>query len=101
LEGRSHLEKVVLADGRRVACDALFFPTQCPQKSDIPGQLGCQFDPEGAVRCAGHSACGVPDLFVAGNVRSGIHLAITAAAEGAEAAIAMNDRLVDRGSRER
>jgi len=33
-------------------------------------------------------------LFVAGNVRGGVHLAITAAAEGAEAAIAINDQLL-------
>jgi thioredoxin reductase len=37
----------------------------------------------------------VPGLFVAGNVRCGLHLAITAAAEGAEAAVAINEALLD------
>jgi thioredoxin reductase len=37
----------------------------------------------------------VPGLFVAGNVRGGLHLAITAAAEGAEAAVAINEALND------
>jgi thioredoxin reductase len=93
LEGRRRLKRVILVDGTKVACDALFFPTPCPQKSDIPEQLGCRFDAEGSVQCVGHCARGVDDVFIAGNVRGGVHLAITAAAEGAEAAILINDRL--------
>ena len=93
LEGQARLERVVLADGSDVPCDALFFPTPCAQRSHLPEELGCRFDAEGSVRCDNHSARGVDGLFVAGNARGGVHLAITAAAEGAEAAILMNERL--------
>jgi thioredoxin reductase len=37
----------------------------------------------------------VAGVFIAGNVRGGLHLAIMAAAEGADAAIAINDVLID------
>jgi thioredoxin reductase len=84
-------------DGRAALdCQALFFCFANPQKSGLPGSLGCEFDETGAVRCNDHAATNVPGLFVAGNVRCGLHLAITAAAEGAEAAVAINDALLER-----
>ena len=69
----------------------------------MPESLGCEFDDTGAVRCKGSAATNVPGLFVAGNVRCGLHLAITAAAEGAEAGVAINDTLLeaDAAARER
>ncbi len=82
-------------------CDAIFFCTACPQRSPLPEDLGCRFDDEESVLCDGHRAVGVPGLFIAGNVRGGVHLAITAAAEGAEAAIAINDELAETALRNR
>jgi thioredoxin reductase len=71
----------------------LFFVSDCPQKSILPQALGCQLDESGGVLCKEHAATDVPGLFVAGNVRCGLHLAVTAAAEGAEAAVAINEAL--------
>jgi thioredoxin reductase len=88
------LERIIFSDGSAAKCDALFFPTPCEQRSSLPEQLGCLFCDDGSIRCTGHGATGVPGLFVAGNVRGGVHLAITAAAEGAEAAIALNRALL-------
>jgi thioredoxin reductase len=98
LEGTSdgRLSHLRLANGDGVACEALFFCSDCSQRSSLPERLGCQFDEKGSVICRGNAATGVPGLFVAGNVRGGIHLAIMAAAEGAEAGLAMNDYLLDR-----
>ena len=76
-------------------CRALFFVSACPQKSSLPENLGCDFDESGSVVCDGSAATNVPGLFVAGNVRCGLHFAITAAAEGAEAAVAINDFLLE------
>ena len=89
------LERILFADGRTLACGALFFVSGCPQKSHLPESLGCTFDNSGGVKCDDHAATNVPGLFVAGNVRCGMHLAITAAAEGAEAAVAINEALND------
>lgn len=89
------LEFARLANGDRVPCDAVFFTSAVPQKSALAQSLGCQLDAGGSVICTRQAATGVPGVFVAGNVRGGVHLAIMAAAEGAEAAIAINDELAD------
>ncbi len=92
----ARLEAIRFVDGSTRACRALFFVSSCPQKSSLPERLGCVLDASGAVKCKGSAATDVPGLFVAGNVRCGLHLAITAAAEGAEAAVAINEALLDR-----
>jgi thioredoxin reductase len=74
-------------------CDALFFCSECLQKSPFAEHLGCELDQSGSVVCSGHAATNVPGLYVAGNVRGGVHLAIVAAAEGAEAGMAINNAL--------
>jgi thioredoxin reductase len=84
---------ITFEDRAELACDAVFFCSNCIQKSPFAENLGCQLDESGSVRCTGHAATNVPGLYVAGNVRGGIHLAIVAAAEGAEAAIAINNAL--------
>jgi thioredoxin reductase len=89
------LERIEFGPGQSLACSALFFVAGCPQKSFLPENLGCAFDESGNVKCDDHAATNVPGLFVAGNVRGGLHLAITAAAEGAEAAVAINEALND------
>lgn len=85
-----------LADGTALPCNAVFFTSELPQKSPLAQSLGCRLDAAGSVVCTQHAATGVPGLYVAGNVRGGIHLAIMAAAEGAEAAVAMNTALAER-----
>jgi thioredoxin reductase len=84
------LAEARLSDGTSIPCQALFFVSTVPQKSALAQTLGCKLDDEGNVICTQHAATGVPGLYVAGNVRGGIHLAIMAAAEGAEAAVAIN-----------
>jgi thioredoxin reductase len=84
---------VTFEKGNELACEALFFCSECLQKSPFAENLGCQLDESGSVRCNGHAATNVPGLYVAGNVRGGVHLAIVAAAEGAEAGMAINNAL--------
>jgi thioredoxin reductase len=88
------LEQIEFANGPALQCRALFFVSPAPQRSSLPARLGCEFDDTGAVHCDGNAATNVPGLFVAGNVRCGLHLAIMAAAEGAEAAVAINEALL-------
>jgi thioredoxin reductase len=90
------LTEVVFERRAPIGCRALFFCSDCLQKSPLGENLGCDLDDEGSVMCDGHAATRVPGLFVAGNVRGGVHLAIVAAAEGAEAAMAINEWLHDR-----
>lgn len=90
------LRRICFEDGTALPCDAVFFTSALPQKSPLAQCLGCKLDAGGSVVCEKHAATGVPGLYVAGNVRGGVHLAIMAAAEGAEAGIAMNEELADR-----
>lgn len=89
------LEQVRLSTAESVPCRALFFVAACPQRSVLAESLGCEVAPSGGIKCDEHAATNVPGLFVAGNVRCGLHFAITAAAEGAEAAVAINDALLE------
>ena len=96
--GEGRAREVVFAGGARLACEAVFFCSASEQRSALPEALGCSFHADHSVRCDGYAARGVPGLFVAGNVRGGLHLAIMAAAEGADAAIAINEVLLERGA---
>lgn len=88
--------RALVFEGRdELRCDAIFFCSDCLQKSLLAKELGCELDESGSVTCDGHAATRVPGLFVAGNVRGGVHLAIVAAAEGAEAGMKINDALHD------
>lgn len=91
-DDRGELRAVQFADAA-VECRALFFDSDLLQRSSLIQDLGCRLDATGAVVCQGPAAQDVPGLFFAGNVRCGLHLAITAAAEGVEAAVAINGLL--------
>lgn len=95
-QGSERLQRIFFADREPIDCQALFFISECAQRSTLPERLGCSFDAEFSVQCDGNAATNVPGLYVAGNVRGGLHFAIAAAAEGVEAAIAMNEALLER-----
>ncbi|WP_044892119.1 NAD(P)/FAD-dependent oxidoreductase [Opitutus terrae] len=87
------IASIVFEGHPELSCGAIFFSSDCLQKSPLAEELGCDLDDTGSVRCTGHAATQVPGLYVAGNVRGGVHLAIVAAAEGAEAGMAINNAL--------
>jgi len=57
-------------------------------------QLGCVLNPDRSVATGPHESTNVPGLFVAGDASENVKLAIVAAAEGTEAAFAINVSLV-------
>jgi thioredoxin reductase len=104
LEGRATaLERVVLADGPPIECDALFFNTGQGQRSDLPRLLGCTFKPDGGVETDDRQFTGVDGLYLAGDAAKDVQFVVVAAAEGATAAVAINHRLqeLDRLSKNR
>lgn len=88
------LEAVVFDDGTALARRAVFFNTGERQRSELPAQLGCRFDRHGAVRTGPYETTDVPGLYVAGDASRMVQLVIVAAAEGAEAAFAINTSLL-------
>jgi thioredoxin reductase len=96
LEGRDGiLEQVVFASGDRLPRRALFFTTGQSQQSDLSLRLGCEFNNKGTVRTGKYEATHLPGLFVAGDASRAVQWAVVAAAEGAEAAFAINAALIE------
>jgi thioredoxin reductase len=95
LEGRDGvLTSIVFADGTRLPRRALFFTTGQTQRSDLMVRLGCEFNDKGTVRTGKYETTHLRGLFVAGDASRAVQWVIVAAAEGAEAAFAINTDLL-------
>lgn len=95
LEGNDGiLKQIVFANGETLARRGMFFNTGQDQGCDLAARLGCELTERGAVRTGDYEMTNVPGLFVAGDASRAVQLAIVAAAEGAEAACAINKTLI-------
>lgn len=75
---------------------ALFFNTGRRQSTDLAARLGCQmYEAEGCKIDDQFQAAGVPGLYVAGDASRDVLQVVVAAAEGAQAAIAINMALLE------
>jgi thioredoxin reductase len=95
LEGdQGQLERITFAQGEPLARRALFFTTGQYQRSDLLSHLGCEFTEKGTVRTGKYETTHLPGLFVAGDASRAVQWVVVAAAEGAEAAFAINTDLI-------
>jgi thioredoxin reductase len=95
LEGTDgRLERIVFDSGEIIERSAMFFNTGQDQHCDLAEKLGCEFTERGAVWTGKFEKTNVPGLYVAGDASRAVQLAIVAAAEGAEAAFAINKSLI-------
>jgi thioredoxin reductase len=95
LEGRDgQLERIIFDSGESLARRALFFTTGQTQASPLARSLGCEFNDKGTVRTGPYESTSVPGLFVAGDASRAVQWVVVAAAEGAEAAFAINQALI-------
>jgi thioredoxin reductase len=95
LESRNGiLERIRFDSGEPLARRALFFTTGQFQRSALAIRLGCEFNDKGTVRTGKYESTHLPGLFVAGDASRAVQWAIVAAAEGAEAAFAINTDLI-------
>jgi thioredoxin reductase len=88
------LRHIVFEDGERLARRALFFTMGQSQRSDLSVRLGCEFNDKGTVRTGKYETTHKPGLYVAGDASRAVQWVIVAAAEGAEAAFAINTDLI-------
>jgi thioredoxin reductase len=95
LEGRGgELTAVIFRSGPPLPRQALFFrPAQC-QRSPLAEMLGCRVTDGGVVETGSLQGSEVPGLYLAGDASRSVQLAVVAAAEGAEAAFAINTALL-------
>jgi thioredoxin reductase len=95
LEGHDGiLERVVFENGHVLTRRALFFTTGQWQRSQLAIDLGCDLNEKGTVPTGRYETTHLPGLFVAGDASHAVQWVVVAAAEGAEAAFAINTDLV-------
>jgi len=94
LDGGEGLERVVFASGDALARKALFFTTGQTQQSFLAHSLGCEINEKGTVRTGKYEATHLSGLYVAGDASRAVQWVVVAAAEGAEAAFAINTDLL-------
>jgi thioredoxin reductase len=88
------LERVVFEHGDPLPRRALFFTTGQFQQSELAVHLGCEMNDKGTIATGKYEKTHLPGLFVAGDASRAVQWVIVAAAEGAEAAFAINTDLV-------
>jgi thioredoxin reductase len=96
LEGREgRLDRIIFEEGAAEDRRALFFATGQRQASELPARLGCTFTEAGAVDTGKCEATNVPGLYVCGDASRDAQFVVVAAAEGAEAGMAINKALLE------
>jgi thioredoxin reductase len=97
LEGHGDkLEGIRFTDGKFLPRSALFFSPGQYQRSHLAERLGCEFcEDTNCIQCGENAATNIPGLCAAGNASRGVQLVIAAAAEGMEAAFAINNALLE------
>ena len=88
------LERVVFEGDVVLPRRALFFTTGQEQRSELALALGCEFNEKGTVRTGKYETTHLPGLYVAGDASRAVQWVVVAAAEGAEAAFAINTDLL-------
>jgi thioredoxin reductase len=97
LEGdQDRFRAIRFVGGSRVSRDALFFAVGMDQRSPLAAKLGCPVSDERGAETGEMARMPVPGLFIAGDASRDVAFAIVAASEGAEAALAMNNLLLQR-----
>jgi thioredoxin reductase len=95
LEGDDGILRCIqFESGEALERRAIFLSCGESQASDLPARLGCKFTSKGAVDTGTYETTNVPGLYVAGDAGRYVQLSIVAAAEGAEAAFAINTALL-------
>lgn len=86
--------EIIFEGGPSLSRRALFFNTGRRQSTDLAERLGCEMYEEAGCKVDNmYQATNVPGLYIAGDASRDVLQAIVAAAEGAQAAIAINTAL--------
>lgn len=96
LEGDTQLEAIALQSGERLAAQALFFTLGVRRSCALAERIGCEvYRDKPNVKVNRHRETTVPGVYAVGDLVEGSQLVVTAAADGAIAAIALNKSLLE------
>ncbi|HEX7117290.1 MAG TPA: NAD(P)/FAD-dependent oxidoreductase [Longimicrobiales bacterium] len=85
---------VELANGERLELTRLFFRVATPPASDLGRRLGCRSAEGGRIAVDDGQETTAPGVYAAGDITGHPHLAISAAADGVRAALALHRSLL-------
>jgi thioredoxin reductase len=85
--------RLVFENGSALECDAVFLTGPQRQQCELASSLGCEFNRRGTVRTDLMGKTCVPGVYVVGDASRDVQFAVVAAAEGAKAAVAINQEL--------
>jgi len=94
LEGTDALDRIVFENGGTLLRRAIFFTTGQTQQSELARRLGCEINEKGTVLTGKYETTHLTGLYVAGDASRAVQWVVVAAAEGAEAAFAINTDLL-------
>lgn len=83
-----------LRSGVALDCEHIFFAIGHYPADDLGVQLGCERDEEGLIVVDDHFHTSVRNVFAAGDIIPGPHLAVAAASDGARAALSIHHSLL-------
>lgn len=95
LEGRDGLlERIVFRSGPELPRAALFFNTECRQRSPLADRLEAEVTDKQSVKTGKLERTRVPGLYVAGDASREVQLVAVAAGEGVAAAFGIHEELI-------
>lgn len=99
IEGKEGEVRLVLADGRVIERQAMYYRAPTRQHSPLAEQLGCRILPDGCVRVDEFQRTSVPGVYAAGDAArlealpDALTFVVTGAADGARAAVWLEQEL--------
>jgi thioredoxin reductase (NADPH) len=100
IRGTNKVEEAVLQDTltgetRTVPVDGVFIAIGYAPASELAGKIGVQLTPEGYIKRDARHRTNIPGIYSAGDVEGGYKQIVTASGQGAEAAMAIFEDLVN------
>jgi thioredoxin reductase len=93
-ETNGKIKKIVLKNGSKQPCDALFFSCGYDIQSSIVETLGCSLGKNKLAITNKSQQTNIPDLYVIGDASKDVQFVVVAAAEGAKAGVYINKELL-------
>lgn len=89
------LQSVVLADGGKIALNAIFARVGFKQHSELPAQLGCVLTEQGFIQTDDFQKTNIPGIYAAGDNCTPFRSVAGAVAAGTKAGAMINKEIID------
>ncbi|HET7896131.1 MAG TPA: NAD(P)/FAD-dependent oxidoreductase, partial [Flavisolibacter sp.] len=94
------LKHVLLKNGEKRRCEAMFFVNGYQQQCNLAETFGCEMTKTGVVVTNRHQQTNIEGLYVAGDADKDVQFVVVAAAEGAKAGVIINKELIKEETRQ-